>query len=126
VDVLVIVDVLSFTTSVAVARQRVSRDAPYSLSPASLTAIPAETNLVLPSPNGSRISVLAAQLGRPILAGCLRNAAGVAAAVHARGNVVGIVASGERWPNGGLRPAYKDLVGAGARSAPDATTWNIT
>jgi 2-phosphosulfolactate phosphatase len=145
VDVLVIVDVLSFTTSVEVAvargarvypcrygddwavsfaqsigailavpRQSVSSDAPYSLSPVSLTAIPAETNLVLPSPNGSAISVLSAQLGRPILAGCLRNAAAVAAAAQARGSVVGIVASGERWRDGGLRPAYEDFVGAGA------------
>jgi len=116
VDVLVIVDVLSFTTAVQVAvargarvypyryrddsaaifaqsinatlavdRQRVSAETPYSLSPASLTAIPAETSLVLPSPNGSAISALAAQLGRPMLAGCLRNAAAVAAAARARG-----------------------------------------
>lgn len=145
VDVLVIVDVLSFTTAVevavargarvypyshrdgsvatfaqsigadiAVVRQRVSIETPYSLSPASLTAIPAETKLVLPSPNGSAISVLAAQLGRPILAGCLRNAAAVAAAACARGDTIGIIASGERWDDGDLRPAYEDLVGAGA------------
>ena len=120
VDVLVIVDVLSFTTAVQVAvargahvypyryrddsaatfaqsinatlavdRQRVSAETPYSLSPASLTAIPAETSLVLPSPNGSAISALAAQLGRPMLAGCLRNAAAVAAAARARGETIG-------------------------------------
>ena len=145
VDVLVIVDVLSFTTAVevavargarvypyqhrddsaatfarsigatlAVGRRRVSIEAPYSLSPVSLAAIPANTRLVLPSPNGSAISVLAAELGRPILAGCLRNAAAVAAAARARGDVIGIIASGERWDDGGLRPAYEDLVGAGA------------
>ncbi len=145
VDVLVIVDVLSFTTAVEVAvargarvypyrhrddsaaifarnigatlavdRRHVSIEAPYSLSPFSLAAIPAGTSLVLPSPNGSAISVLAAELGRPILAGCLRNAAAVAAAALARGDVIGIIASGERWGDGGLRPAYEDLVGAGA------------
>jgi 2-phosphosulfolactate phosphatase len=145
VDVLVIVDVLSFTTAVevaltrgavvypyryrddsaatfalriraelAVTRERVSREAPYSLSPASLSSIPMDTRLVLPSPNGSAISVLAAELGRPILAGCLRNAAAVAAAAHDRGDVIGVIASGERWGDGSLRPAYEDLVGAGA------------
>ena len=145
VDVLVIVDVLSFTTAVEVAvtrgarvypyhnrdssaaafasrigatlavdRPRVSAEAPYSLSPASLAAIPSETKLVLPSPNGSAISVLAAELGRPMLAGCLRNAAAVAFAARARGEVVGVVASGERWRDGSLRPAYEDLIGAGA------------
>jgi 2-phosphosulfolactate phosphatase len=145
VDVLVIVDVLSFTTAVEVAvargahvypyryrdnsaatfaqsigatlavdRRRGSIEAPFSLSPSSLANIPAETNLVLPSPNGSTISVLAAELGRPILAGCLRNAAAVAAAACARGDVIGIIAAGEQWGDGGLRPAYEDLVGAGA------------
>ena len=145
VDVLVIVDVLSFTTAVdvavargarvypyryrddsaaafassigavlAVGRHDVSTARPYSLSPASLAAIPPDTKLVLPSPNGSTISVLAADLGTPILAGCLRNAATVAAAAHARGRVIGIIASGERWSDGGLRPAFEDLVGAGA------------
>jgi 2-phosphosulfolactate phosphatase len=145
VEVLVIVDVLSFTTAVevatargayvypyryrddsakefarcigamlAVSRQDISTETPYSLSPASLAAIPASTRLVLPSPNGSAISVLAAELGRPILAGCLRNAAAVAAAARARGNVIGVIASGERWADGSLRPSYEDLVGAGA------------
>jgi 2-phosphosulfolactate phosphatase len=145
VDVLVIVDVLSFTTAVEVAVARGARvypyrhrddsaaafaqsigatlaargragssEAPYSLSPASLATIPADTRLVLPSPNGSAISVLAAELGRPILAGCVRNAAAVAAAARARGEVIGVIASGERWGDGGLRPAYEDLVGAGA------------
>jgi 2-phosphosulfolactate phosphatase len=144
-DVLVIVDVLSFTTAVEVAvsrgarvypyrvrdasaasfarsiganlavrRQDISIDAPYSLSPAALAAIPVDTHLVLPSPNGSTISVLAAEHGRPILAGCVRNAHAVASAARARGQVIGIIASGERWSDGGLRPCYEDLVGAGA------------
>jgi 2-phosphosulfolactate phosphatase len=145
VNVLVIVDVLSFTTAVEVAvargarvypyrymdgsaaafaqrmratlavdRHRVSVEEPYSLSPASLAAIPAATSLVLPSPNGSAISALAAEFGRPILAGCLRNAAAVAGAARAHGEAIGVIASGERWADGSLRPAYEDFVGAGA------------
>jgi len=123
VNVLVIVDVLSFTTAVEVAvargarvypyryrddsaaafakrvratlavdRRRVSVEEPYSLSPASLAGIPAETSLVLPSPNGSAISTLAAEFGRPILAGCLRNAAAVARAARALGEAIGVIA----------------------------------
>jgi 2-phosphosulfolactate phosphatase len=145
VNVLVIVDVLSFTTAVEVAvargarvypyrhrddsaaafaqrmratlavdRRRVSVEEPYSLSPASLAGIPAETSLVLPSPNGSAISALAVEFGRPILAGCLRNAVAVAVAARAWGGAIGVIASGERWGDGSLRPAYEDLVGAGA------------
>jgi 2-phosphosulfolactate phosphatase len=42
--------------------------------------------------------------------------------------VIGVIASGEQWGDDGLRPAYEDLVGAGAiihglpmgRSSPEA------
>ncbi|WP_141372134.1 2-phosphosulfolactate phosphatase [Cellulomonas cellasea] len=76
--------------------------------------------LVLPSPNGSTICWhLAERLGVPtVLAASLRNAAAVARWVadrpDAAGLTVAVVAAGERWPGGGLRPAVEDAWGAAA------------
>jgi 2-phosphosulfolactate phosphatase len=128
VDVLVVVDVLSFSTAVDVAVARgavvyparwtdehasMSRERPYSLSPASLTGIPSGTRLVLASTNGATICADAEELGARVIAGCLRNVSAVAAAAARAGDVVGVIAAGERWPDGGLRPAIEDLLGAG-------------
>lgn len=149
-DVVVVVDVLSFSTAVDVAVARGAtvypyrwRDAraaafaarisgvlashrtadgqsiPYSLAPSSLLSIPAGTHLVLPSPNGATLTLLAAELGATVLTGCLRNASAVAAGCRAHGGTVLVVAAGERWRQavdqpGSLRPAVEDLVGAGA------------
>lgn len=144
-DVVVIVDVLSFSTAVdvaggrgasviprrwrdesatdharatsvtlAVSRREVSAGAPYSLSPATLATIPAGTRLVLPSPNGSTLAVIAARSGAIVLAGCLRNATAVGLAAHQLGRRVAVVAAGEHWPDGaGWRPALEDELGAG-------------
>jgi 2-phosphosulfolactate phosphatase len=143
VSVLVIVDVLSFSTAVDVAVSRgaaifpfalgdgdpgsaaervgavlaVPRragDNQFSLSPASLKALPPGTRLMLPSPNGSRLSLACG--ATPTLTGCLRNASAVARAARemAGGGPVGVVPAGERWPDGSLRPAVEDLLGAGA------------
>ena len=100
-DVVVIVDVLSFSTCVDIATSNgavilpyrwqdesaiafaQSRQAEmasftrrytggYSLSPTSLLAIPARTRLVLPSPNGATLTFLAGSTS--VLTGCLRNA----------------------------------------------------
>ena len=72
--------------------------------------------LVLPSPNGSAISVRLADAGVTVVGVSLRNAAAAAAWVRGRAGdrPVGVVASGERWPDGSLRPAIEDLLGAGA------------
>lgn len=72
--------------------------------------------LVLPSPNGSAISVRLADAGVTVIGVSLRNAAAAAAWVAERAGdrPVGVVASGERWPDGSLRPAIEDLLGAGA------------
>ena len=89
----------------------------FSLSPASLMGLSSGMVVVIQSPNGSRLSVAAGHTpGRvPVLAGCLRNAAAVAhtARVMAGAGAIGVVPAGELWPDGGLRPAIEDLLGAG-------------
>jgi 2-phosphosulfolactate phosphatase len=141
---LVVVDVLSFTTSVSVAVERGTavipapwrdgraetlargldaevavgrRDAtpqhPWSLSPAALRAAPAPERLVLPSPNGSAIAAAAAADDGTVVAACLRNATAVAGWLDT-GRPITVIAAGEHWPDGTLRPALEDLLGAGA------------
>jgi 2-phosphosulfolactate phosphatase len=99
---------------VAGLRRQVSARSPYTLSPASLMALAPGTRLVVSSPNGAMISLVAAEAGKPVLAGCLRNAAAVAGAAQKFGQPVAVIAAGERWPDGSLRPAVEDLLGAGA------------
>jgi 2-phosphosulfolactate phosphatase len=146
---LVLVDVLSFSTSVevavargirvhpfpwgdqaqayadrigaavAVGRDDVSSRQPYSLSPTALASAPLVSDLVLPSPNGSAISAAAAATGLPVVAGCLRNASAVGRWLRGRSYgtpeaPVGVVAAGEQWPDGQLRPCVEDLLGAAA------------
>jgi 2-phosphosulfolactate phosphatase len=87
------------------------------LSPASIRAARGVQSLVLPSPNGSSICYELAQRGSTVVAACLRNAPTVAAwlgAVAADGAVIAVIAAGERWPDGTLRPAWEDAWGAGA------------
>lgn len=95
-----------------------------SLSPASVSRAverkaverKAVERLVLPSPNGSSISSQLADAGTTVVGASLRNAAAAGAWVreHAAGRPVAVVAAGERWPDGSLRPAVEDLWGAGA------------
>lgn len=146
---LVVVDVLSFTTAVevavsrgirvhpfpwgaqaadyalrvgavaAVGRDAVTRDHPWSLSPAALRTAPVVPDLVLPSPNGSAICAAASATGLPVVAACLRNAPAVGRWLVAEGYgstqaPVGVIAAGERWPDGTLRPSVEDQLGAAA------------
>jgi 2-phosphosulfolactate phosphatase len=141
--IVVIVDVLSFTTSVDVAVSRGGRVLPCrwkdeaaaryaqeqqavlagprttdtgrpSLAPSSLLDIPRGLRIVLPSPNGSALSFEAKSRGMTVVACCLRNASAVAQWVNAGDGPVMVVPAGERWPDSSLRPAFEDLVGAGA------------
>ncbi len=140
-DVVVIVDVLSFSTSVDIAIHQGAIVFPYSrkdgqaaefaasvhaeladptgsqskfsLSPQSLMYIEPGTRIVLPSPNGATLT-LAAQ-STPVLAGCLRNAQAVARAARKYGAKIAVIPAGERWfDDYSLRPSYEDLIGAGA------------
>jgi 2-phosphosulfolactate phosphatase len=139
VDVLVIVDVLSFSTCVEIATTRGAVILPYpwqddsaerfalqegaelarrrgigafSLSPASYLTVVTGTRIVLPSPNGASLSLGTA--GTLTLAGCLRNAEAVARAASQLGRRIGVIPAGEQWPDGSLRPGLEDLLGAGA------------
>jgi 2-phosphosulfolactate phosphatase len=129
-DAVVIVDVLSFSTAVDIAVARGAEVIPcrwkdaeaertrrsltgYSLSPASLESIPQGEALVLPSPNGSTLSLEAAALAATYCA-CLRNAPAVAAHLRTVARRVAVIPAGERWEDDSLRPGLEDLVGAGA------------
>jgi 2-phosphosulfolactate phosphatase len=139
VDVLIIVDVLSFSTCVDIAVGRGALVYPflfkddravdyavelnaelagkrgeskYSLSPESLLDIPDKTKLVLPSPNGSELSTLI--IGKPIFTACLRNAKAVARQASSLSNTIGVIAAGERWNDNSIRFAIEDMLGAGA------------
>ncbi len=143
-DVLVVVDILSFSTSLSVAVEHGAEVWPYALgsdgaeqlareigavlargrstrqgptlSPASLVGLEPGSRLVLPSPNGSAIAHAAVSGGLPVVSACLRGAKAAVALLRTYDRV-GLVASGERWPDGTLRPAYEDLLGAGVVTA---------
>ncbi len=139
-NVLVVVDILSFSTSLSVAVERGAEVWPFpmesdgaellareigavlargrstrqgpTLSPASLCELEPGARLVLPSPNGAAIAHAALIDGKPVVSACLRGAA-AAVRLLAEYERVGLIACGERWPDGTLRPAYEDLLGAG-------------
>jgi len=86
-----------------------------SLRPSSLVGLAPGTKLALPSPNGATLCAAAAST--VLFAGCLRNASAVAAAVRDVDGPVGLVPAGERWPDGTMRVAVEDALGAGAIAA---------
>jgi len=122
-----VVDVLSFTTAVAVAVERgiavrplrwgeasaaeIARSSgavlavwrshagpgSVSLSPASLARAQGVSRVVLPSPNGATICAEVAGQGVPVVAACLRTAHAVAARLARVDGPVAVVPAGERW-----------------------------
>ena len=140
-NVTIIVDVLSFSTSVDIAVYRgavvfpfqwndnraadfaASIDAElaepkrthsrYSLSPRSFMDIQSGARIVLPSPNGATLTLAARPT--PVLTGCLRNAKAIAMAAQKYGPKIAVIPAGERWQDDySLRPSFEDLIGAGA------------
>lgn len=139
-DVIIIVDILSFSTCVDIATQNGAIIYPYcwkdesaieyaktigaeladfnrkytkfSLSPTSLLKINSATKLILPSPNGSTLTLSTGTT--PTLCGSLRNAEAVANFAKIYGNKISIIPAGEQWADKTLRVAFEDLVGAGA------------
>ncbi|MGC5031439.1 2-phosphosulfolactate phosphatase [Micromonospora sp. DT229] len=140
---LVVVDVLSFTTTVevavgrgmrvhpfpwgeqaaayahrvgavsAVGRRQVTAEHPWSLSPTAMSRAPVVSDLVLPSPNGSAISAAASATGLPVVAANLRVGHWLLSQGYGSTTApIGVIAAGERWPDGSLRPAVEDQLGA--------------
>ncbi len=144
-DVIIIVDILSFSTAVDIvvsrqaivypfaergqkaevyaqekeaflAKKRPQSNTEFSLSPASLQRLPVKSKIVIPSPNGSTLSMAT---GDTItLAGCLRNARAVAEYAQTQGKRISVIPAGERFvysdTDTALRPSLEDLIGAGA------------
>jgi 2-phosphosulfolactate phosphatase len=141
-NVVVIVDVLSFTTCVDVATSRGAMVYPYrfkdesaksyaesvgailagkrgegvSLSPSSLVGLNPGGKVCLPSPNGATCTMVAKNSATTVIAASLRNAEAVASYIlnHHPSGVISVIACGEHWPGGEPRPSIEDLVGAGA------------
>jgi len=138
-NVVIIVDVLSFSTAVDIATSRGAMVFPYlvkddsaaayadsvgaalasnargggfSLSPDSLRGVPEGHKLVLPSPNGSALS-FSAQCTN-LLTACLRNARAVSEAAKRLGDTIAVIPAGETWDDRTLRPSVEDLIGAGS------------
>jgi 2-phosphosulfolactate phosphatase len=140
-DLVIVVDVLSFSTCVDIAVGRgvaiipydwndssaavfaACRDAEvagsrgnsrYSLSPASFLDAPAGLRCVLPSPNGGSVALRGVAAGATVIAACLRNISAVVEAAGQLGASYNVIAAGERWQSGTLRRSTEDWVAAGA------------
>jgi 2-phosphosulfolactate phosphatase len=143
VDVLIIVDVLRFTTAVEVATSRGATVFPYALGDESAAAFAAQHHAMLASssrkaspeepfslsprslteiPPGTRLVLPSpngsnltriAPTAHHVVAGCLRNASSVAEFAKQHATLA-VIAAGELRRDGSLRYSIEDLIGAGA------------
>lgn len=149
-DIVVIVDCLSFSTATTVATAKGARVYPFSfkdaahhfagemniqcaqkrslgglsLSPPTLAILGKGDEIILPSPNGSHLSLYA---DAPIvLIGCLRNAKAVVDFINQSGvRDVQFVAAGEKWRDGSMRPAFEDWLACGAMINQLSGIWTV-
>ncbi len=139
-QLVIIVDVLSFSTAVDVAVARGAEIYPhpskgmsaaarardlnatlaigraqgdFSLSPASMLSARPGQKIVLPSPNGSALSLDAGAVAPNTICASFRNVSAVAR-YASRLAPIAIIPAGERWPDASLRPAVEDIACAGA------------
>lgn len=122
-DVLIIIDVLSYSTCLDIAISKGAFIYPfkykddsaakyaksigaelanqdrnstgYTLSPLSLKNIPSDTKLVLPSPNGATLSLATGSV--QTICGGLRNAKAVAEYAMSVGKNISVIPAGEKW-----------------------------
>lgn len=139
-DVTIIIDILSFSTCVDIALSNNAAVFPYrykddsvfeyakannavpaslnrskeniSLSTVSLKNIKNGTRIVLPSPNGSELSMSSGS--KTTLCACLRNYRAVAEYACSISNNIAVIPAGEKWQDGTIRFAIEDYLGAGA------------
>ncbi len=140
---IVVVDVLSFCTTVDIAISRGGSIIPsaiedgrllqslaekksailagkrnepgISLSPASMQSLQPGQTVLLPSPNGSTLIELASKYEKPVFTGCLRNSLALAQLLMQKKYFpVLFVAAGEKFSNKMLRPAIEDYWGVGS------------
>ena len=140
---IVVVDVLSFCTTVDIAISRGGSIIPsaienecllqslaekqnailagkrsdpgITLSPASMQSLQSKQKVLLPSLNGSTLFDLASKFGKPVFAGCIRNSQALAKFLTIKQYFpILFVAAGEKFPNKMLRPSIEDYWGVGS------------
>jgi 2-phosphosulfolactate phosphatase len=139
-DVVIVVDLFSFSTTLDIALSRGAvvfpfdrlnsiaaedaaktsnaelvgkfPNAKYRFSPKAMLEIPSGSRLLLPSANGAAISLKTGSI--PTLSGCLRNRRAVAEYARKIGRKIAVIPCGERWEDNSLRPGVEDWIAAGA------------
>ena len=70
-----------------------------------IQSVRAGARIEIPSRNGATLALRPSAAA--VFTACLRNCRAVA-------GVARVIPAGERWPDGSVRPALEDLIGAGA------------